>query len=154
MFASIASAIAGPLVNALIAPFVTIFTAYINKQITIEQLRAQMTEALLTAFAEVEKSHADALAKTYDSFMQAASKNATMTRVWAAVTLSQLVVLLWHQMGIPAIVALGLVEKYPSSGGTVDWAYALVGACVGFGPLVLRTGPGGPNLAALKSVIS
>ncbi|RZN01679.1 hypothetical protein CWO91_32995 [Bradyrhizobium genosp. SA-3] len=63
-----------------------------------------------------------------------------MQKVWGFAIISQLLVLLWHQVGIPAIVALGVITRYPSSGTTVEWAYLLVGALMGLGPMV-RAGP-------------
>ena len=49
--------------------FTKIFEAYFNKQITAEQLRAQMIEATLATFADVEKAYADALSKTFAASM-------------------------------------------------------------------------------------
>lgn len=148
--------LAGMLVDKLIAPFTTLFTAYINKQISIEELREKMVVACVGAFTSIETSHSETLAKTFGSFMQATEKSLLLQVVWASVTISQLLVLLWHQVGIPAIVALHWVKVYPSSGGTVEWAYALVGACVGLGPMVLRTGPADSlgMLARLKALIA
>lgn len=120
----------------------SLIEAHLRKEISKEELRTRLAEAFLSAAAEVEKAHAETLARSYGEFMRAAAQNALMTRVWAAVTLSQLGVLLWHQMGIPFVIAVGLTDRYPSSGSTVEWAYALVGACIGLSPLVLRSGAG------------
>jgi hypothetical protein len=143
------------LVETLLAPLTTIFTAYVKKEITEAELKEKLTEALLSAFKEVEVAHADALAKTYASFMSAMAQNVMMQRIWSAVVLSQLGVLLWHQLGIPAIVALGIIDRYPSSGSTVEWAYALIAACLGFGPMLLRAGPGASAsvVTSLKGLI-
>src|SRR5690606_5411041 len=112
-----------------------------------------LLEALLATFAEIEKAHADALAKTYASFMQAMAQSKLMQTVWGAVVISQLFVLLWHQAGIPALVYL-TGAGYPSSGTTVEWAYLLLAGCLGMGPVVLRSGPGAGNIGAqLKSLI-
>ena len=54
---------------------------------------------------------------------------------------SQLFVLVWHQFCIPAIVALKFVKDYPTSGATVNWAYALVALCLGAPAIASRIGP-------------
>lgn len=112
-----------------------------TRQITREQLDARLDEAALEAFTEVEVKHADVLGKTYAEFMQAAQRSLMMRVVWASVTFSQLLVLLWHQVGISALVYFG-GRSWPSSGSTVEWAYLLVAFCLGAGPIVLRSGPG------------
>ena len=153
----LASIFTGPVLSALldkfIAPAEDIWKAYINKQITQDQLREKLSEILVTSFADIEKSHADALTKTYATFMASADKSPLLQAVWASVTISQLLVLVWHQVGIPAIIASGLVTHYPSSGSTVEWAYALIAACLGLGPVVLRTGAAGANLSSLAKLL-
>jgi hypothetical protein len=134
----------------LIGKLADAFVSYNNKQITLAELNARVTEALIQGFAEVQKSQSAALAQTFASFMDAAKNSALMRGVWATVTLSQLAVLLWHQVGISAFVrAFG--GEWPGSGSTVEWAYLLVAACVGFGPVVLNRGPGKVDLGGIKS---
>lgn len=145
MIAAILGAVGQALAGRLIDAGADLFRQYQQGHISREQLQARLHEAMLAAAVEIERSHADTLARTYAAFMHAATGNRLMAAVWAAVTLSQLGVLLWHQLGIPAVMALGWVSRYPSSGSTVEWAYLLVGACVGLGPLVLRAGPGAPT---------
>lgn len=145
----------GPIISAMAnSLFGTLeqgWEAYVKKEITKEQLLEKLQEALLSTFAEVEKAYADSLAKTWASFMGAVEKSPLMQAVWATVVLSQLVVLVWHQMGIPLVVyATG--HGYPSSGTTVDWAYALIAAMCGLGPVMLQNGAG--NIAAsIKNLV-
>jgi len=146
--ASVISAISGNLIDKVSG----MFEQYIKKEITKEQLRAQVDQALLSSFAEVEKSHADALAKTYDSFMRSLAQSKIMQVIWASVVLSQLFVLLWHQVGIPAFVYF-TGDRYPSSGTTVEWAYLLLAGCLGMGPVVLRNGPGTMSIDRFKNII-
>ncbi len=154
MFSSLIGMLAGPLLDKLIAPLTNIFNQYINKQITEAQLKEKLQEALIAAAKDIEVSHANVLAQTYSSFMGAVTQSKLMQQVWAFVTLSQAFVLLWFQVGIPAVVTI-LGVRWASAGDTANWAYALVGACVGMGPLVLRTGPGasGGIASSLKSLI-
>jgi hypothetical protein len=147
--------LAGPIMDRLLKPLTDIFQMYFNKQITEAQLKEQLQAAMVSCLRDIEVSHADALAKTYASFMDTVKTSRMMQAVWSTVTLSQLIVLVWHQMGIPAIIALGVVAKYPSSGTTVEWAYLLLAFMVGAGPVVLRAGPGAGNITdRIKSVVS
>lgn len=140
------------LVPLLTGPLAEAFAAYEKKEISLAELNAKIHEALLQAFAEVAKQQSISIEKTYASFMDAAKSSKLMQRVWAAVTLSQLAVLLWHQVGISAFVrAFGGV--WPSSGSTVEWAYLLVAACVGMGPVVLNKGPGKLDVSSLKTTV-
>lgn len=129
------------LVDALASPLENVFHDYIQGKISKEQLQEKMQEAVLAAFAQVESQFYDSLTKTYASFIQAASSNPVMTKAWSVVLYSQLLVLFWHQMVIPALVTFGFVTKYASSGLTTDWAYALVALCLGAPAIASRVGP-------------
>jgi hypothetical protein len=140
------------LVPILTGSLADAFKAYEQRQITMAELQAKVQEALISAFAEVQKSQSAALAQTFASFMDGAKNSALMRAVWAAVVLSELGVLLWHQVGIPALVnATG--NAYPGSGATVEWSYLLIAACLGLGPVVLNRGPGKVDLTELKTKI-
>lgn len=153
MFGSILSVIAGPLIDKLISPFTDLFKAYMNKQISIEELREKMVVALLASFADVEKTHAQELSKTYESFQVTLRQSPLVRIAWACTLFSQLAVLLWHQVGIPALCYYqGVKSCYPSSGSTVEWSYALIGFLLGAGVMVLRAGPGAPNVSLWKQL--
>lgn len=143
------SALSGPILDKLIAPLTHIFDQFINKQITEAQLREQMTVVLAGAFKEIEVAHAEMLTAMYQSFMGAVVQSKIMQRTWAFVTISQGIMLLWFQFGIPLIVALGLVKSWPSAGTTADWAYLLVGGLCGLGLATKGSGVAG----ALKSLV-
>lgn len=152
LFAILGSSIIKQFAEGLVGKITGAFEAYFQKQITEAQLKAQVTEAALQTFKEVEVSANETLAKTYASFMGAAANNSLIRSVWAAVVLSQLAVLLWHQVGIPAYVHFS-GHSWPSSGTTVEWAYLLVAALCGLGPLVLRSGPGAASVGGIKSIL-
>lgn len=133
MWATVLGIVMGPIVDAV----TKMYAANINKQISIEEFRTRVKLAVEDSFKEVAKSDNEAITKTYAAFMEAATKSRLMQVVWALVTVSQLLVLLWHQIGIPALVYL-TGTHYPSSGSLVDWAYGLLGFCIGAGPLVLK----------------
>jgi hypothetical protein len=156
LLVSIASAIGSKFVGDLIDRGAGLFELYLKKEISREELANKLQQLTVTSFTEIEVSHAKALSETFATFMQAAEKSLLLKVVWASAAISQLLVLLWHQAGIPALIALGYVSSYPSSGSTVEWAYALLAACLGFGPAILRTGPaaGSGLLTSLKQFIS
>jgi hypothetical protein len=146
MLASIFATIGMPLINGILDKALDAFRAYENKQISIEQLKDQLYAVMLDTIKAVEVAHAEALAKTYASFMDAMKTSPLMQRVWASVVLSQLFVLVWSQFAVPLLFAFGLLSSW-KAGTTGEWAYLLVGACLGMGPMVLRSGPGAGNLA-------
>lgn len=153
MFASIFT---GPIISALVGnllgPLESMFKAYIGGQITKEQLAEKLQEALIAGLVETEKAFLDSITKTYTAFITAAAQNAVMARAWSVVLYSQLFVLIWHQIAIPALATYGI--DYKSSGATVDWAYALVALCLGAPALASRVGPAANWTAeALKKVL-
>jgi hypothetical protein len=154
MLSAIASALGGQIIDSLLGKITGVFEAYFNKQISIEELRAKMVLALYETFAEVEKAHADSLTKTYESFQVTMRQSPMIQTMWGWVVGTQLAVLLWHQVGIPAFVKI-TGSSYPSSGSTVEWSYALIGFMFGAGALLLRSGPGAPAsmIDKLKSVV-
>lgn len=148
MLSAIFSAVGGNIVDSVLSKVMGTFQAYFNKQISIEELRAAVTKAMLESFTEVEKSHADALAKTYDSFMKAMVQSPLMQRMWALALGTQIFVLFFYQFAVPLLCYLVSNKTcYPSAGASVEWAYLLIGGLLGMGPLVLRAGPGAGNIA-------
>lgn len=155
-----------PIFAALLGPALSAFTgglldraeglfqAYLNKEITREQLAVDLQKAVLATFADVEKAYAQSLSATFASFMEAASKSRLMQATWAAAALSQLFVLIWYQFVVPAIVTLGWVKHYASAGATVDYAYFLLALCLGGGAIALKAGPGAGALTAqIKNLV-
>lgn len=153
MFAAIFGGAIAQIADGLIGRVTGLFETYIKKQITVEELRAGMVKALFETFSDIEKAHADALAKTFDSFMRTLAQSPMMQRAYVVTLLSQVLVLFWYQFVVPAMTLLFGI-KYPSAGTTVEWAYLLIGLLCGAGPLVLRTGPGALNVDKFKDVLS
>ena len=158
MLSMLFSAVGGQIVDSLLGRITGLFESYFNKQVSIEQLRAGMLKALLESIAETEKVQADALARTYASFADALKSSKIMQVMWAVTLGSQVAVLVWHQAGIPALVAVVRwcghpTWSYPSSGGTSEWAYFLIGGLVGLGPVVLNSGPGKIPIDRFKALI-
>lgn len=136
----------------LIGKLADAFSAYEKKQITLAELQAHVSQALMECFAEVMKSQSDALAKTFATFGDVMKNSKLVRIVWATVVLSQLCVLLFLQVGISAVVYC-FGGAWPSAGATGDWAYLLIAGLCGLGPVVLNGGPGKVNVDSLKATV-
>jgi hypothetical protein len=128
--ALLSPAIIMQLLNALLDHGTDAYKQYVQGQISKDQLLAHWREIMLNTIGDVEKTHSEALAKTFASFMGALAQSRFMQAVWAIVVLVEL--------GVLASQQIGLIETRPS----IEWAYVLIGGLCGLGPLVLRHGPG------------
>lgn len=152
MLATIFSMFGGKIIEQLFGTFGDIIARYQQKQLSEVEAKKLMVLAMVSAVKEIEVTYAQELTKTYTAFMGVVERNRLVATVWAIATLSQLVVLIWHQMGIPFLVYAyrewwgDAAFKYPSSGTTVDWAYALLGGLLGLGAMALKNSPGAGTL--------
>src|SRR5262245_11010662 len=135
-------AVVTSLADTFIGRAVDAFKAYINQQLSIEELRSRIVIALTQTITEVERAHADSLSKTYASFMQAATQSLLFRVVWSVVVLSQTLVLLSYQFGL-----------VPAAPG-IEWAYALVAGLLGLGSVTLRAGPGKLPVDTYRKVVT
>jgi hypothetical protein len=67
-------------------------------------------------------------------------KSAILQRAWASVLFLQVSVLVFYQLAAPAYQVITGVT-WPSPGVSLEWAYLLVAAMIGAGPLVMRARP-------------
>lgn len=134
-------ALAKAALPTLVPALIDIAGRHQRNEITREQLDAEVSQTVVATLGDVAQADAEAIAATFSAFIGAAATNPLLARVWAAVVLTELAVLVWHQVGIPALVAFTPMTSYPSSGATVEWAYLLIAFCLGAGPAVLRAGP-------------
>lgn len=153
MLETIMGMFGGQIVDKLFGTFGDIIGRWQQKQITDIEAKREMALAMVAAFKEIEIANLQAITAIYQSFMGAVVQSKIMQRTWAFVTVSQAVMLLWFQFGIPFVIAIGLVKSWPSAGNTADWAYALVGGCVGMAVWMDKRSGGGVA-GALKSLIS
>lgn len=155
MLSAILSAIGGQFIDRILGGVLDLAQKYIAKQITMEQLKTQLLSLMVSSARDIEIAHADALTKTYAEFQQTMRSSVLVQAIWASVVISQTIVLVWHQLGIPALCYfVGNAKCYPSSGATVEWAYLLLAGLMGMAPVVLRSGPGAGNIAGtLKSLV-
>lgn len=157
MLEAIFAKIGAGFIDRIFGGVLDIAKAVINKQVTDIEAKKQMTMLVTSAIKDIELKHADVLAQTYATFWNAADNDKTglLKFMWAVTVASQVWVLFWAQWCAPMLYAYGYMDKGWKDGGTSGWAYALVGALLGLGPMVLRTGPaaGGGLLAGLKALI-
>jgi hypothetical protein len=154
MLSKIFASIGGEIVDRLLGRITGVFESYFKKQVSMEELRSQVLQSMLDTFAEVEKSHADALAKTFESFQQTLRTSPELRRMYAAVVYSQLFVLFWSQWVVPMAHWLGYTGAW-KAGTSAEWAYLLIGGLCGAAPMLLRGGPGAGSLKdQLKSLIA
>lgn len=113
--------------------------AYIQKQVTIEQYRAEVEKAAQDAAARTEAAWADASAKIAASTQDALKASPILQRAWAAVLFLEVAVLVWYQIGAPAFAVI-TGTPWPNPGVTLEWCYLLIGAQLGAGPFVFRRG--------------
>lgn len=152
MLSAILSSVGGAFFDKLFGNLRGAFESYLKKEISIEELRAMMVKEAVNVARDVEVAHADALAKTYASFMDALKVTPILQRMWAWTVGSQLFILVWSQFFVPLLFAYGLLPSW-KAGTTGEWAYLLLGACLGLGPLVLRNGPGAMDPDKIKSIL-
>jgi len=113
--------------------------AYFQKQVSEAEFRAGVEKATQEAAAKTEAAWADAAKGIAASTQDALKSSAILQRAWAAVLFLQVSVLVFYQIGAPAFVVI-TGKAWPDPGVSLEWAYLLIGAMIGAGPLVFRRG--------------
>lgn len=113
--------------------------AYFAKQITEAEFRSKVEVAASETAGKIEQAWADAAAKIAASTGDMVKASPIIQRAWAATLFLQVGVLVWYQIGAPAFQVI-TGAAWPSPGVTLEWAYLLIGAMIGAGPLVFRKG--------------
>lgn len=138
MLASLLSWLTGGFVDKIVG----LGQAYLQKQVTEAQFRAEVEKAAQETAAKVEQSWADASAKIAASTGDMIKSSAILQRAWAITLFLQVAVLVFYQLVAPAFAVI-TGQAWPDPGVSLEWAYLLVGAMIGAGPLVFRRGAGG-----------
>lgn len=154
MLSAILSSVGGAFIDKFFGNALKAFEMYNNKQISMEELKTMLLNHLLDTAKAIEISHSETLAKTYASFMDALKVTPILQRMWAWTVGTQLFILCWSQFFVPLLFAYGFLPNW-KAGTTGEWAYLLLAACLGMGPLVLRSGPGAGSITdKLKAMVS
>jgi hypothetical protein len=144
MLSTILSMFGGQIVDKLFGTLGGIIERFQQKQLSEVEAKKLILMALVSAAKEIEIVYAQELSKTYASMMTAVQSTPLVSYIWATVTISQLIVILWAQMGIPFMTYAyhewwgDATFHYPSAGATIDWAYALLAGLVGLGAIALK----------------
>lgn len=133
-------AILGPIISLVAGRVFDSFDLGQRLKLTREQFVEETRQHVAASSAEIEKAWAEATAKiiaeTQATVRASFTSSSWVTRnAWAFVVLSQTLVLLWYQVGIPFYVHL-FGGTFPRTGdGLLQWAYALVAGALGIGAL-------------------
>lgn len=153
MLSAILSSVGGAFISHFFDAAKDIFHDYQQGKITAEECKTRLLSQLLASAQAIEISHSETLAKTYASFMDALKVTPILQRMWAWTVGTQLFILVWSQFFVPLLFAYQILPNW-KAGTTGEWAYLLLGACLGMGPLVLRNGPGAGSIAdKLKAAV-
>lgn len=87
--------------------------------------------------SRVQIAAEETAAETAKATQETLGKSPILQRAWASVLFLQVAVLVWYQIGAPAFSIITGVA-WPSPGVSLDWAYLVVMAMIGAGPVVLR----------------
>lgn len=113
--------------------------AYFRKEVSEAEFRAAVEKAASEAAAKTEAAWADAAAKIAASTGDMVKASPVLQRAWTATLFLQVFVLVWFQLGAGAFEVI-TGQAWPDPGVALEWAYLLVGAMIGAGPLVFRRG--------------
>lgn len=90
--------------------------------------------------SRVQVSAEETAAETTKAIHDSLGKSVILQRAWAATLFLQVSVLVFYQLIAPAFqIVTG--EAWPNPGVSLEWAYLLVAAMIGAGPLVMKTRP-------------
>jgi len=127
------------LTGGFVDKLVGLADSYFKKEISKAEFESRVQIAAKDAAAKVEESWAEASAKIAASTGDMVKSSPILQRAWAAVLFLQVFVLVWYQIGTSCFEVI-TGRPWPAPMASVDWAYLLIGAMVGAGPLVFKRG--------------
>lgn len=133
MIATIIKFLTGGFVDRIVG----LAETYLKTEGDKAKFKADVEEAAQQAAADVEKEWVKAAASITASVQDTLKASVILQRAYAIVLFLQLFVLVWYQLGAPAYQVIS-GTSWPQPMASIEWAYLLVGAMVGAGPLVFR----------------
>lgn len=133
MIASLLKLLTGGLVDRVFE----LGQAYLRKEISEAEFRSRVEIAASETAAKIEQGWAQAASETAKAAHGSVAVSPILQRAWAAVLFLQVTVLVWYQVGAPAYQVM-TGAAWPDPGVSLEWAYALIAAMIGVGPLVMR----------------
>lgn len=125
------------LTGGLLDKLVEIYRLRQDGKISEAEFESRKAIAIEENAAKIEASWAEASASIARATQSTLKSSRLLQRAWAVTIFLQLVVLVWYQLGASAYLVI-TGTPWPSPGATVEWAYLLLGAMLGAGPLVFR----------------
>lgn len=110
---------------------------YQQKQISAAEFESRVQIAAEESAAKAQQAWADATAKYAESVQSTVRSSAVIQRGYVVVLFLQLFVLVWYQLGAPAYMVI-TGSQWPQPMASIEWAYLLIGAMIGAGPLVFK----------------
>jgi hypothetical protein len=121
----------------LVGQFMEIYKLHKQGKISEAEFESRIKISAQETAAKVEASWAEASASIARATQSTLKSSPILQRAWAVTIFFQLLVLVWYQLGASAFLVI-TGTPWPSPGATVEWAYLLLGAMLGAGPLVFR----------------
>jgi hypothetical protein len=133
IIAAVINAIIGPIADKVLEWHKDDNKTAISK----DQIMADLRKLAFDKATDAYKSGTDAAFKMFDSFHQSLRASREIRFVWKLAVLSQLIFVVYLEMGVPALVQLGYIVSWKV--GSLDvWAIGFLGASLGVAPIVLK----------------
>lgn len=141
IFSKVLQLLTGDFLSELIKSVSDIGKQYIKNETDRAEFESRVKIAAGEQAAKVEQAWAQAASDATKATQATLASSPVLQRAWASVLFLQVVVLAWYQVGTSAYeVITGSVWPQPMA--DIEWAYLLIGAMIGAGPLVFRRGGG------------
>ena len=133
MIAIIAKILTGGLTGQILEAW----KLYREGKVSEAEFESRVAIASKEAEAKVEEAWAETAAKVTSSVQSTVRASQVIQRAYAIVLFIQLFVLVWYQLGAPAFTII-TGAAWPAPMASIEWAYILIAAMIGAGPLVYR----------------
>ncbi len=124
------------LTGGLVDKITDLGKAYLQRQVSEAEFRAEVEKATQEAAAKIEEGWAKAATQITAEVQASIRQSPVLQRAYAVTLFLQLAVLVFYQVGAPAYQVI-TGTAWPSPGVSLEWAYLLVAAMIGAGPLIV-----------------
>lgn len=124
------------LTGGLVDKITDLGKAYLQRQVSEAEFRAEVEKATQEAAAKIEDGWAKAATQITAEVQASIRQSPVLQRAYAVTLFLQLAVLVFYQVGAPAYQVI-TGTAWPSPGVSLEWAYLLVAAMIGAGPLIV-----------------
>lgn len=124
------------LTGGLVDKITDLGKAYLQRQVSEAEFRAEVEKATQEAAAKIEEGWAKAATQITAEVQASIRQSPVLQRAYAVTLFLQLAVLVFYQVGAPAYAVI-TGTAWPSPGVSLEWAYLLVAAMIGAGPLIV-----------------